>query len=111
VNSGCKWLYHKSFGGYRRQKKFFQSGKKSKNRKRFFDFLPLFKILFAAAGGDLSYETATTKEERANLKNRKAIFEICSLHKSFSLPILSRTGGREGGGYSHKALIMSGLIP
>jgi hypothetical protein len=27
-----------------------------------------------------------TKEERANLKNRFAIFEICSLHKSFSLP-------------------------
>jgi hypothetical protein len=44
-------LSHKSFGGYpdsyRDQKKFFQSGKKSKNRKRFFDFLPLYKILFA----------------------------------------------------------------
>jgi hypothetical protein len=52
-----------------------------------------------------------TKEERANLKNRFAIFEICSLHKSFSLPILSRTGGREGGGHSHKALIMNELTP
>jgi hypothetical protein len=41
-------LSHKSDG----QKKFFQSGKKSKNRLRFFDFLPLFKILFAAAGGE-----------------------------------------------------------
>jgi hypothetical protein len=54
---------HKSDGGYpdsyRDQKKFFQSGKKSKNRLRFFDFLPLFKILFAATGGDLSYETAS----------------------------------------------------
>jgi hypothetical protein len=27
-----------------------------------------------------------TKEEQANLKNRKAIFEICLLHKSFLLP-------------------------
>jgi hypothetical protein len=27
-----------------------------------------------------------TKKERANLKNRFAIFEIRSLHKSFSLP-------------------------
>jgi hypothetical protein len=52
-----------------------------------------------------------TKEERANLKNRKAIFEICSLDKSFSLPILSRTGGREGSGHSHKALIMNELTP
>jgi hypothetical protein len=56
---------HKSDGGYpdsyRDQKKFFQSGKKSKNRKRFFDFLPLFKILFAAAGGDLTYETVSMK--------------------------------------------------
>jgi hypothetical protein len=28
-----------------------------------------------------------TQEERANLKNRKAIFEICSLHKFFSPPL------------------------
>jgi hypothetical protein len=34
---------------YRDRKKFFQSGKKSNNRLRFFDFLPLFKILFAPA--------------------------------------------------------------
>jgi hypothetical protein len=27
-----------------------------------------------------------TQEERANLKNRFAIFEICSLHKSFMPP-------------------------
>jgi hypothetical protein len=46
-------------GQARRQKKFFQSDKKSKNRKRFFDFLPLYKILFAAAGGDSTYETAS----------------------------------------------------
>jgi hypothetical protein len=60
-------LSHKSDGGcpdsYRDQKKFFQSGKKSKNRKRFFDFLPLFKILFAPDGsrdgGDLTYGTAS----------------------------------------------------
>jgi hypothetical protein len=56
-------LSHKPDGGYhdsyRDRKKFYQSGKKSKNRKRFFVFLPLFKILFAAAGGDLSYETAS----------------------------------------------------
>jgi hypothetical protein len=46
-------------GQARRQKKFFQSDKKSKNRKRFFDFLSLYKILFAAAGGDSTYETAS----------------------------------------------------
>jgi hypothetical protein len=54
-------LSHKSDGGLRRQKKFFQSGKKSKNRKRFFDFLPLYKILFAAAGGDSTYETVSSR--------------------------------------------------
>jgi hypothetical protein len=64
-------LYHKPDSGFptsgtgqtRRQKKFFQSGKKSKNRKRFFDFLPLYKILFAPDGGlegnDLNYDTAS----------------------------------------------------
>jgi hypothetical protein len=31
---------------------------------RFFDFLPLYKILFAAAGGDLTYETASVEEIR-----------------------------------------------
>jgi hypothetical protein len=48
---------------YLDQKKFFQSGKKSKNRKRFFDFLPLYKILFvpdgSRDGGDLTYKTAS----------------------------------------------------
>jgi hypothetical protein len=42
-----------------KKKNSFRAVKKSKNRLRFFDFLPLFKILFAAAGGDLSYETAS----------------------------------------------------
>jgi hypothetical protein len=37
----------------------FRAVKNQKNRLRFFDFLPLFKILFAAAGGDWTYETAS----------------------------------------------------
>jgi hypothetical protein len=48
------------------KKKFFRSGKKSKNRKRFFDFLPLFKILFdpdgSREGGDLTFDTASASE-------------------------------------------------
>jgi hypothetical protein len=47
-------LPHKPDGGFptsgtgqaRRRKKFFQSGNKSNNRKRFFDLLPLFKVFF-----------------------------------------------------------------
>jgi hypothetical protein len=72
-------LSHKSDGGYpdsyRDQKKFFQSGKKSKNRLRFFDFLPLFKILFdpdvGREGGDSTYETASTflQKKGINFKN------------------------------------------
>jgi hypothetical protein len=46
----------------RRRKKFFQSGKKSKNHLRFFDFLPLFKILYAAAGGDLTFDIASGED-------------------------------------------------
>jgi hypothetical protein len=42
---------------------------------RFFDFLPLFKILFAAAGGDLSYETASKKSFAAK-GGRKKLHEV-----------------------------------
>jgi hypothetical protein len=74
VHDGKARLSHKSDGGYpdlrRDQKKFFQSGKKSKNRLRFFDFLPLFKILFAAAGGDSTYETASAALDAQNLAAR-----------------------------------------
>jgi hypothetical protein len=60
--------HHKPDGGFPTsgtgRKKFFQSGKKSKNRLRFFDFLPLFEILFDPEGGweggVLIYETAHT---------------------------------------------------
>jgi hypothetical protein len=59
------------------------------------------------SGSNSAASPPKTKEERANLKNRFAIFEICSLHKSFLLPITIGTGG----GHSHKTLIMSGLMP
>jgi hypothetical protein len=38
------------------------------------------------SGSNSAASPPKTKEERANLKNRFAIFEISSLHKSFSLP-------------------------
>jgi hypothetical protein len=37
---------------------------------RFFNFLPLFKILFAAAGGDLTYETASSRDYLAAVAAR-----------------------------------------
>jgi hypothetical protein len=83
--------------------------KERKRGKKYFERLASRAFYFCSVSS--AYNSAAsppkTKEERGNLKKRKAIFEICSLQKSFSPPNSSGTAGREGGGHAHEKLITS----